>query len=369
MAVHRVQLFEFVKELAMWRGIGLSLLLLFSFASVSSAVVSNIAGINVSGPKPNYPLTISIECTLNCPTIFAPSYTDEERLWGGTTVCRTSIDRGVTWADCAGALPVTFGSIVQVAETAQGAIVVAGRPFADAPASCVIYRSSDSGATWTLVHSGANQCSFAGGDADANHMWCAADGTCALIFRSAGGLGLILTSTDDGLTWGLTNTGGLGGIIQTAVYDGSSGGGYSVGGVTGLRFSSGSWSNVTLAAGYDCWGSFIQTGQSWVTCHNATQAAILDGLTGLVSQVISLSGASLLAGTGILSTNFNDQALYVVAAGGIGNLLYVSIDGGSTFVQIYAFTSVGVRGGTAFVHPANNCVYFGRTNSRIIGVC
>lgn len=33
------------------------------FTSVSLAEVQNILGVNVSGPKPNLPLTISINCT------------------------------------------------------------------------------------------------------------------------------------------------------------------------------------------------------------------------------------------------------------------------------------------------------------------
>lgn len=78
----------------------------------------------------------------------------------------------------------------------------------------------------------------------------------------------------------------------------------------------------------------------------------------------------LLGGSvGILSANYRDSVLYALGVTSTGNTLYASLDNGVSFVPILNFTAIGTRGGTSFVHPVNNCVYFSRTNSRVIGIC
>lgn len=49
--------------------------------------------------------------------------------------------------------------------------------------------------------------------------------------------------------------------------------------------------------------------------------------------------------------------------------VYVSIDGGSSFVKLFDLPLLVSDHGVAFVHPVNKCVYFNRPAFRLIGIC
>jgi len=343
------------------------------YASICLAIqVNSIVGVAANMPVVfNPPLTFSIDCVVSCPTLSAPSFTDETRVWGmAGPGCRTSTDRGETWANCAGAPAIAFTSASSIAEASDGSIVMGGRPTGDVPNSCAIYRSTDVGASWATVYTGANFCTFVGGEADANHMTCLASGECVFIFRNtASSLGTVLRSVDNGATWATEfTTAGAVGNIHTIVYDGTAGGAYGNAGSTYMRYTGGGWSTTSLAAGYQCWGSMIQNGQPYTTCQNLSQVAALDGITGLVDRVFTIANPFLFSNLGILSYGYSNQVIYVYTSTPVGGQVSISLDNGASFVVLLS-TAQNVRGGTSYRHPVNGCVYFHVTSSRIVGFC
>lgn len=354
-----------------------ALLLLLCVVQSYASSVNQVTGLAASGPPAlNIPLAFSINCNnSNCPNTVSPSYTDEDRVWGATAVCRTSIDRGSTWANCAGAVPVTFTSTIMVAEASDGSVIVLGRPSGDSPASCTVYRSTDVGLTWSLVHSGPNACSFVGGEADGQHLWCTSTGNCTAIFRNGGtSVGTIYTSTNNGLTWSTTVTAVIN-SVQTSTLDlatGNNGGGYGITSVSPqLRLVGGAWSTVTQATGYDCWGSWIFGSQPYALCQNGTQYVALDGVTGSIDRVITFPDTLIFSLTGSQIVNLSGDILYAMTPtlSTATNNFMVSLDNGASWVTLFTATSISRRGGGAFVHPVNGCVYFFRTLSRVVGIC
>jgi hypothetical protein len=119
-----------------------------------------------------------------------------------------STDNGITWT----ATSRTTGSTTGLACSANGQIVYA------TDLGTALYRSADYGQTWTAVCGNSYSLNIPGhGDYKGGNITCiACDSTGTKLIMTPNGLGYVFTSTDSGATWSIIHS-GVSGIQQAQV--------------------------------------------------------------------------------------------------------------------------------------------------------
>jgi hypothetical protein len=361
----------------------ISILLLFNTQS-QGATVSNIIGLvgecdtNNSGCNP-IPLVISSLCTASCERNTRPSYTDVNRMWGGTSSCRTSVNGGSTWGNCT-TQPFSSGAKEDYAGTANGSVVGGGAVGAD----CLIKKSTDNGSIWVTKYTGVGVGETCGGGTTGpTRMSCFADGSCTYAYKSPGDLAKVIRSTDNGENWSLVFTGVTSTrLIQAGSYTNPNGTVSQAEGAGWRNFSgsSGSYANsVAWAAGSSCWGAFILSGTAYGVCYSGAGSIyeIRNSLTGTVVFSPSLPGAQPFATQGGLALGYGSNIVYMLAgwvplSGQVPIGVYVSRDSGATFtlIGLSNIAANSMREGDFWQHPTNGCLYFSAgTIPQFIKIC
>jgi hypothetical protein len=122
-----------------------------------------------------------------------------------------------------------------------------------------------------------------------------------------------------------------------------------------------------------CWGSFVFNNTPYGMCYD-TQRRIVNLTTGLVEKsptfdppIYSGSGAE----QGGMSYGYNSTTIYslqqVLINISINTGIYVSKDGGSSFVKIFNVNTNGLREADFWKHPINGCLYWSGGSSIVFG--
>lgn len=328
---------------------------------------SKIVGLNSECDTNNtgcvaIPLTLSTLCTASCPASSQPSLTDTNRFWGSLVqTCRTSTDGGTTWGNC-GTQPFAGGTI-SVAGAADGGVLAAGTPVAD----CLIRRSTDNGSNWVTITTviGVN-CNAAG---YGSLLRCRSDGNCILPFyNSTAGNCLIYTSSDSGASW---NTGvagivcsiadavsttwdGVTGVVVSRAHAGSQQSWSTTGGVWGI---SANW-----PINFTCTGSMILNGVIRSICRSVADGSWqMKNAAGVTQSTVTFPGANSAANSGPLTVSIGTGVVYAFVpffqGGPLPIGVYVSRDSGTTFglAASTPTTTNSMNGGDAYFH--NGCIY------------
>jgi hypothetical protein len=368
----------------------LLLLILVFVPQSDSAVVNKIVGLNADcgdACQP-IPLNVTVLClNAGCPLRTAPSFTDEQRFWGSYTICRTSINGGVTWSDCP-TQPFNSGGMEHYAGTSDGAVIGVAR--LGGPPRTSIKRSVDNGVTWNTVYEDtANQ--FRNPNIGNTKLRCFLDGYCFLVDNDiADSHFFVLESTDNGQTWSVAFTKnnnepiGIfnGNLLATNIKDfidhtvvASPSNGYTTT-FRGMMKTSNVWSITSLlgSGSVTCWGSFVFNNIPYGMCYD-TQRRIVNLTTGLIEKsptfdppIYSGSGAE----QGGMSYGYNSTTIYslqqVLINSSIHTGIYVSKDSGSSFVKIFNVDTGSIREMDFWKHPINGCLYWsGAFSTNIFG--
>jgi len=316
------------------------------------------------------PLVLTGLCTVTCPLLSAPSYTDSLRFWGtgGTagTGCRTSTDGGATWGACT-TNPFTPGTKEHYAGTVDGGVIAVSQVVGD----CVIRKSVDNAASWTTVFTFTVATGCGGPISAGTFLKCLANGECHMLVTGPGTGCNILESTENG------NIGTWLNVLTDVSCFAATPTGYSYDGTDGIMTQSGAstlsgWFTFTGGIGWtssavwpgtvgQCWGSVILSGVPRAICYNTGDANYtLRDVDGVVVTNLVLPNAVLLVSNGGLGMSIaGTSLLYVVATSSNPSAIgvWASRDAGVSFGRIGTIgPSVVIREGDIFF--ANGCIYF-----------
>jgi len=194
----------------------LSCVFLVMCVNLSAAQVRSVVGVNVSGPKPDYPLASSILCNgsageLDCPQYFSPDWSDTsgERFFGVTNITTPatfvqSLDGGTTWTPGpSNPFAATTVNGTAFALASDGSLIAAA-DVNGTTISCQIRRSTDQGVSWTTVHSFTNATGFCGAFGTtvmSSPARCALNSSKCIIMGWTGVNPVPIVSQDNGVTW------------------------------------------------------------------------------------------------------------------------------------------------------------------------
>jgi hypothetical protein len=361
--------------------ITMMLFALMSLGVTQAAVVKKIAGLKSECDTTNIgcqpiPLTFSAVCTVSCPQVIMPSFTDANRMWGRTSTgvgsCTTSIDGGATWNACA--TQPFVGGVWQGREmymgTADGGVVVLS--FESTP-TCQIRKSTDNAVTWQtkFTDSGANtRC--AGTLFESATGWCLADGRCEFQSYHSSNVPAyrVYRSTDNGENWTKGSDTGVDTTNNPAgsIWDGSVGMmALTQTTISGAPYSSptgDTWSEGTATAtSYgDCWGQVILSSTAYSVCADNTVYTLRNRL-GTLFKTPTFPATPVMVfsvDSGGVSYAYDSSTIYtlvsLVSPAHTG--LYVSRNAGTSYTFLADVSTTGVRGGTMWKHPLNGCVYW-----------
>lgn len=338
-----------------------------------------------------FPQTVTVLCTASCPTRSSFSWTNPSRFWGalggGTGVCTTSTDGGVTFALCT-TQPFATGANELYAGAADGSVIAVGTTTG--PTTCTMRRSTDNGTSWNTQFTQAVNCSPSNNEGQ--YLYCLASGACELVVFDTPTLNYrVFRSSNNGVTWSIgevlaadsgVNAGSAGVAWDGAKgflvpnMPGTGGGNLATAGIASgdVWTVSGIW-NGTQG---DCWGNVVYNGAASGVCQGAgaTPSALytLRNATGVNVASLTLPGAltsSIDMGGVSLSLATNNLYIMATLASGGAASLWFSTDNLNTFIQLgpAAGFLVGMRGGNAFT--ANGCAYFTFVSgtARLLKVC
>ena len=336
------------------------------------------------------PLQITTLCTVSCPLAgrISPSHINPTtRMWGSRdnaiNACRTSIDGGITWANCTSNAFADTGGGEVFAEASDGSVIAVGRTAANT--TCLISRSINNATSWSSVFTLVPGGSCAMGTGEGQKLFCLSDGRCEWILAQST-LAIIFRSNNNGVTWSSETLAGSPSVVGSAtIWNGSQGISPSGTTIASTRIptstSSDSYSISGTAWGGtqgDCWGAVIYNAVPYAVCQGVGAApdgryTLRIGDTGANFASLTLPNALItLIDAGGIAYGYATNTLYIAATTISSTYgLYISRDNLSTFVQVGNLTAVGagLRGGAMF--NANGCIYisYGQTTSAFAKVC
>ena len=325
------------------------------------------------------PLTLTTLCSVNCSVLTQPSFTDENRIWGGNGAnCRTSTNGGVTFANCT-TQPFSSGARESYAGAKDGSVIGTGNVGG---VNCTIKRSTDNAITWTTVYTDAGV-SCGGALTAQTEVKCLADESCTFV-HSNGSTLTVRRSTDNGQNWSIVTTVGPF-VVDVRSYTHTTdisivpgiSAGFRGGVATGATWLTTGLYPVGTSA---CLGSFVLGGVAYASCYQGPGSvyAIRDGSTGAIISTPTIEGALASAGSGGVTIGYGSNVVYLFASwvppsGNSPIGVWVSRDSGITFtfLGIGSALANSMGGGDVWQSPINGCIYLsaGISNSQFIRIC
>lgn len=309
------------------------------------------------------PLTVTTLCTVSCTRLSSPSFTDANRMWGtDTSNCRTSIDGGVTWTNCAS--NPDAASLYNYESSPDGGVLAAG--LTNGGTRCKIYKSTNNAVSWANVFDEAIvNC---GGPANGGTMMkCGTNGVCALVFASAGTAETIL-STDNGDSWARTALTAISYTPISLVFDGSLGFSTPISSDGFSNFKafnySGGWTLSTVWPSLTrCWPSIILNSAGSSVCQTGGTGIsyTVRGPTGTLLNTITLPGANPSANAGMIGISTGGNNLYLITSDDSARVsVWATANGLTSASLVKIFTGTAVAGMTnqADANFRNGCIYF-----------
>jgi len=350
-----------------------------AFTSVSSAAIQSILGANVSGPKPDLPLSAVVLCQAPefCTRTAVPDWSNEDVFYGTNgNVCRKSIDGGDTWADC-GANPSATVVMNDYAVTMNGTVLAAGNDGGGTVFR--ISRSTDGAASWSFVYNSTPVNGIVTFPTNGQLRCARTTNLCTFYGRApaAGNDVFSLTSTDDGLTWTLAtgigaNTVGWQAVIMNQ--DGSlafanvnAGDGFTASNRT-MLFDGANWTRAPLTfattAGGLCNWAFILNGVPRTICHSTSSGTtfnMMDEVGNIQTTFTIPDFPSGNGGAGVgQAISVRTNAIHFVGPTTIGQTgFWVSADAGVSFTKIFETDTAGAGISTqgSIYEGVNGCIY------------
>jgi len=318
-----------------------------------------------SGCSP-IPLNITTLCIVTCPLRSSFSYTSSSRFWaskdGSVGACFTSINGGVTWANCTTQAFTAGSGGESYAGASDGSVIAVGTDT-----DCIIRRSTDNGTSWTTVFTEVASACHAGGQ-PGQYLYCLSSGLCEYVTNQAG-TAKIYRSSNNGQSWtaGTTGTGGNC-TIAGAQWDGSAGVMQSENPTCGGGNVAKTWVAVgdiwTDSVTWDgtqghCWTPVVYNNVGRVICNNGTTGLrVYEASAALVAAITLPNSLDALDAQGP-AVGFATNIMYIVGFNSTGTSIsvWVSRDNLVTFVKIgdLGGGGAGPRGGNMF--KANGCIY------------
>jgi len=358
---------------------------------VSAGPISNIVGANVSGPKPNLPLSAVVLCQAPdfCTRVMAPDWSNTD-IWYGSdgTNCRKSIDGADTWATC-GANPSATAVYNQYAVTRNGTVLAGGN---DGGGTVFRIRRSTNGAvSWSTVYD-STPIDILSVVTNGQFRCAESQDLCTFFARDAANNVWSLTSIDDGVTWALDTTISAANVTQyfMTIFANDGLSGYAFGGTadgfsnfrsinwTGTEWTQASTVFTPSTAGGACNFAFILGSDFRSICHVTTLGTTwtMQNANGTVLTTFDppdiLTGQSPQVGLGISMSATSVYLFYLDSAGRTG--IWVSNDSATSFTKIFATDGAAAGISTqGSIHSVNGCVYasylVSALTSTVIRIC
>lgn len=377
-----------MKKYVIKYSIALCLMMLTIYIPTSHAIMKTV-GSQVQCDTANtgcqsFPTQMTNVCTASCTLFTTYSFTTAGRFWGNNGIgCRTSTNDGVTWANCT-VVPTSSGGKEDIGSASDGSILNAARGGGALPGTasdCVIRRSTDNAASWSagFIVTGA---ACGGALENGNRMVCLSTGECILAFLDVGTAnGRVLRSTDNGATWTLVfSTAGAGGATITAVaYNGNVG--FATGGFAGqpsMVAAGATWSLAVAnfpAGTSNCLGAYIMTNAAFVACEfTSPQMRIYNTGIGIISTFTMPNSSPTF---GPITYSLRTGLIYAakshtVTAGALPIGVWVSTNSGTTWNELGVGNTLAnsMAGGSIYLSPHTGCIYVsGGTIAQFIKIC
>lgn len=343
----------------------------------------------LTGCQP-FPTNISAVCSVSCPFAgrVAPSLVSAARMWGSrdnaVNACRTSVDGGMTWANCTTNAFSDTGGGEMFAEASDGSVIAMGRTAAGT--TCLISRSINNATSWSSVHTFVPGGSCAQGAGEGTKLFCLTDGRCEGIVAQST-VFIVFRSTDNGSSWSSELIAAPVAVITggPVIWDGSRGIAPSISTIASTRIgtsSSGdSWTISGTAWGGTqgtCWGAVVYNAVPYAVCQGAGATpdgryTLRVGDTGANFASLTLPSALITStDAGGIGYGYATNTLFIAATTMTGTYgVYASRDNLATFAQLGVLPVVGagLRGGSMF--SWNGCIYvsYGLTTAGIAKIC
>lgn len=370
----------------MWKKVVLSVVMavgLLAAVQSDGASVNKIFGAAANGPAPSVPLTPAILCQAPslCARVIAPDWSDADSNrfygWDGAN-CRVSTDGAQTWANCgSNASPTT--NMAQLAVTRNGTVLFGAND--NGGSVFRIRRSTDGANSFSTVYDSTPVDLLNAAIGPNMRFRCARD-IDLCIFLGASSVGnqkWALVSTNDGLTWVLTNPISLNANISGwfSVVMANDGSLYyaAPSGVDGfsafrsITFDTANWVESAIwtptAAGGVCNWSFLLAGNRRTICHDTTLGTTYTMRSEIGTIVSTFSIPDVPSDNGVSSTGLalsvTDSSIHLVRSDTTGRTgLWVSADSGNSFIKLFATDPAGQGIGNqgSVFQGVDGCVYF-----------
>lgn len=386
-------------------------MVLIIWAAPSFSQVKKILGLSVDCEDKcvSFPTQGAVLCSgagSNCPEYIDYDPTQSNVLYGANTTfasntfCRKSVDRGLTWTTCPGAVGDNIEEHIGVAVASDGSVLISKCDVVGGIRKFRIYRSTDGGNSFSMVYdgNGVDDCT-APSSGVGNTIACAKDNsTCIAVQGSTtivDGFNSIrrFVSFNNGITWDNSSVvkhcgGGFSNVILSK--DGTRG---FYGPSQGFSSTSCSFAGIFDGANWGislAWPTLTVAGAHTVPCSMSVTFKgsgamfVCDGsavpgcgafcytnrlvdINGVYGSIISVDKLDPIGFPVVVHVGGNVYVKTQRRVGGSGGYIMTSIDGGVSYVTIFEQTtgsSFGAHPGNGFVHPADGCVYM--TSEKVV---